>query len=226
MEFLQNCSKTFTIVSFVCICILEFTKLLKCHFLTASYILMGTTGISVRFWLCLATSNSFLKYSTVLRIPSRNDTYSDSRIPLKLLHTINGERFAGPNFHGFEEDRESFSVNILHECLLNNYRYNIPMNCKSISAKYFIGSKPRKFSPAKLSLSTVDLLKVLLLSMAVQNPIMNGMKTPTKTVPFGASLYSYYWFPVEVFLGFLNVWFSFARVILYWGQVDYLRCSS
>ena len=37
-------------------------------------------------------------------------------------YTVNGERFAEPNFHGFrnfEEDRESFSVNILHECLLN-----------------------------------------------------------------------------------------------------------
>jgi len=29
------------------------------------------------------------------------------------------------------------------------------MNCESISAKYFIGSKPRKFSPAKLSSFTV-----------------------------------------------------------------------
>jgi len=32
--------------------------------------------------------------------------------------TVNGERFAGLNFHGFrgfEDDRESFSVNILHE---------------------------------------------------------------------------------------------------------------
>ena len=40
-------------------------------------------------------------------------------------YTINGERFAEPNFRGFEEDRESFSVNILHERLFNNYRYNI-----------------------------------------------------------------------------------------------------
>ena len=39
--------------------------------------------------------------------------------------TVNGERFAGPNFRGFEEDRESFSVNILHKHLFNNYRYNI-----------------------------------------------------------------------------------------------------
>ena len=23
-------------------------------------------------------------------------------------HTVNRERFAGPNFHGFEEDRKSF----------------------------------------------------------------------------------------------------------------------
>ena len=33
------------------------------------------------------------------------------------LHTVNGERFAGPNFHGFrgiEEDRKSFSVNIFY----------------------------------------------------------------------------------------------------------------
>ena len=35
------------------------------------------------------------------------------------------ERFAGPNIRSFEEDRESFSVNILHERLFNNYRYNI-----------------------------------------------------------------------------------------------------
>jgi len=35
-----------------------------------------------------------------------------------LAYTVNGERFAGLNFrgfHGFEEDRESFSLNILHE---------------------------------------------------------------------------------------------------------------
>jgi len=32
--------------------------------------------------------------------------------------TVNGERFTGLNFHGFrgfEEDRKSFFVNILHE---------------------------------------------------------------------------------------------------------------
>jgi len=36
----------------------------------------------------------------------------------KKKGTVNGERFAGLNFcgfHGFEEDRESFSVNISHE---------------------------------------------------------------------------------------------------------------
>ena len=35
-----------------------------------------------------------------------------------VAFTVNGERFAGLNFcgfHGFEEDRESFSVDILHE---------------------------------------------------------------------------------------------------------------
>jgi len=31
------------------------------------------------------------------------------------IHTVNGERFAGLNFRGFEEERESFSVNILQE---------------------------------------------------------------------------------------------------------------
>ena len=43
-------------------------------------------------------------------------------------NTVNGERFAGPNFcgfHDFEGDHESFSVNILHERLFNNYPYNI-----------------------------------------------------------------------------------------------------
>jgi len=30
-------------------------------------------------------------------------------------YIVNGERFAGLNFRGFESDRESFSVNILHE---------------------------------------------------------------------------------------------------------------
>ena len=45
--------------------------------------------------------------------------------PNHLLHksviqyTANGERFAGPNFRGFEENRESFSVNILHEHLFD-----------------------------------------------------------------------------------------------------------
>ena len=33
------------------------------------------------------------------------------------------------------------------------------MNCKSISAKYFIRSKPRKFSPAKLQYGYVAILK-------------------------------------------------------------------
>ena len=45
-----------------------------------------------------------------------------------IENTVNGERFAGANFHGFcsfEEDHERFSMNILHECLFNNYRYNI-----------------------------------------------------------------------------------------------------
>jgi len=36
-----------------------------------------------------------------------------------------------------------------------NWLHSWPMNCESISAKYFIGSKPWKFSPAKLSLFTV-----------------------------------------------------------------------
>ena len=40
-------------------------------------------------------------------------------------YTVNRERFAGPNFCSFEEDRESFFMNILHECLFNNYWYNI-----------------------------------------------------------------------------------------------------
>jgi len=31
------------------------------------------------------------------------------------IDTVNGERFVGLNFHGFEEDHESFSMNILHE---------------------------------------------------------------------------------------------------------------
>jgi len=34
------------------------------------------------------------------------------------VYTVNRERFAGLNFRGFrgfEEDRESFSVNIIHE---------------------------------------------------------------------------------------------------------------
>ena len=43
----------------------------------------------------------------------------------KKMYTVNRERFAGPNFRGFEEDHESFSVNILHERLFNNYLYNI-----------------------------------------------------------------------------------------------------
>jgi len=30
-------------------------------------------------------------------------------------NTVNRERFAGLNFRGFEEDHESFSMNILHE---------------------------------------------------------------------------------------------------------------
>ena len=50
--------------------------------------------------------------------------FMDSTVGL-LVTTINGERFAGPNFRGFEEDRKSFSVNILHEHLFNNYQYNI-----------------------------------------------------------------------------------------------------
>jgi len=33
------------------------------------------------------------------------------------IYTINGERFTGLNFCGFEEDHESFSVNILHELI-------------------------------------------------------------------------------------------------------------
>ena len=41
-----------------------------------------------------------------------------------LLSTVNRERFAAPNFRGFEEDHESF-LNILHKHLFNNYRYNI-----------------------------------------------------------------------------------------------------
>lgn len=38
---------------------------------------MGSIGISETFCVRFATSNSFLKYSTVLWIPSLNGTYSD-----------------------------------------------------------------------------------------------------------------------------------------------------
>ena len=77
-------------------------------------------------------------------------------------NTVKGERFAGPNFHGFrgfEGDQVSFSVNILYECLFNNYQYNISApgqrTAKVFPNTYFIGSKPRKFSLTKLPPFTV-----------------------------------------------------------------------
>jgi len=45
---------------------------------------------------------------------------------LVLVNTVNGERFAGLNFRGFEEDHESFSVNILHELELTTFLTNEP----------------------------------------------------------------------------------------------------
>jgi len=45
------------------------------------------------------------------------------------MTTVNGERFAGLNFRGFrdfEEDRESFFMNILHELQLTTFLTNEP----------------------------------------------------------------------------------------------------
>ena len=49
-------------------------------------------------------------------------TFKYINVIARCEYTVNRERFAGPNFHGFrgfEEDRKSFSVNILHERLFD-----------------------------------------------------------------------------------------------------------
>ena len=55
----------------------------------------------------------------------------------RLVYTVNGERFTGLNFRGFQEHRESFPVN------LYLYYYNGLVKCYKLKA-------PRKFSREKL----------------------------------------------------------------------------
>ena len=78
-------------------------------------------------------------------------------------HTINGERFAGLNFrvfHGFQEHRESFTVNIhfIIQASYNAWHCFSVVNVRhreSFPVKNYTGWNPRKFSPVNLSPFTV-----------------------------------------------------------------------
>ena len=88
-------------------------------------------------------------------------------IVIKLSqYTVDGERFAGLNFHvfyGFPGYRKSVSVNI-RKCLsliiLNN-EYLWPRQRENISVKTSMAFKLRIFSPANLSPSTVHAMMLL-----------------------------------------------------------------
>ena len=67
---------------------------------------------------------------TCLQIKTSNSDASGhvacTYIVLKVVYTVNGERFTGLNFHvfhGFQEHRESFPVNIYKLCVMALVKY-------------------------------------------------------------------------------------------------------
>ena len=116
--------------------------------------------ITNSIWLCWSSTASIL----AAELHSQHehtivDILSVYHINLHAYcsYTINGERFTGLNFcifHSFHY-RKSFSVNIsLFSFVLNN-EHLWPRQCESISMKTSMALKPRIFSPANLSPSTV-----------------------------------------------------------------------
>ena len=69
--------------------------------------------------------------------------------------TVNGERFAGLNFRGFEEYRKNFSVNIRKLRIMALFKCFKRKVQRKFSRENFIEWNPRKFSPANLSPFTV-----------------------------------------------------------------------